>query len=124
MDHLAGALEPVGGRRAGADDGPDPEEFPDVLGEAGRYGAVDPSLLALSLAHLSRPLLIESAVLGERIYFCADEIQTETVKASGLVTYTAAELEELLRVATTPEGLRTVHLNRCEFAGRTVGGGC
>jgi hypothetical protein len=77
-------------------------------------------LLALPLADLPRPLLVESAVLGERVYLCADETQAETVKASGLATYTAAEVRGLLRAGTTPDGLRAVHRVKREFRGQIV----
>lgn len=101
---------------------PGPVGDPDVPGEAGRYGKADAALLALPLDHLPRPLLVESAVLGERIYLCADDRQAEGVRASGLVTYTADEVDELRRTGMTPEGMRAVHEAKRWFPGRVVRG--
>ncbi len=77
-------------------------------------------MLALPLDRLPRPLLIESAVLGDRLYLCAAAAQAATVKGAGLVTYLPAEVTELVRAGTTPDGLRIVHPVKRAFPGRIV----
>lgn len=108
----AGAVEAPGCRKGAEASGTDDT--------GSRYSHVDPALLALPLDRLPRPLLVESAVLDEQVYLCADEARAEAVKASGLVTYTAAEVAELVRAGTTPEGLRTVHAVKRQIWGRIV----
>ncbi len=80
-------------------------------------------LLATPLRDLKAPLPVDSAILGERIYFVANDHQAATVRGQGGVAYTPAEVEILweLHQAVAPEvwgrRLKLIHEAKLRFEG-------
>jgi hypothetical protein len=81
-------------------------------------------LLERPLASLSEPLEVASAVLGETVFFVADEQQAEAIRAKGGTPYTSSEVAILrdLYAAVRPEvcaeRLRLIHVAKKRFQGK------
>ena len=83
-------------------------------------------LLATPLHKLTAPLPVDSAILGERIYFVATDHQAATIREQGGVAYTPAEVEILweLHQAVAPEvwakRLKLIHEAKRRFEGAII----
>jgi hypothetical protein len=82
--------------------------------------------LTIPICNLTAPLPLESSVLGEMVYFVANDQQAAVVRAKGGIPYTAEEVDVLwaLYQVSAPEAwrenLRLVHEAKRRFAGTII----
>ena len=81
-------------------------------------GGEDNDLLETPQAKLTRPLLIESAYLGERLFLVANEAQE--IEQAGDVCYLPEEVRSLLAKGMDEEGLRKIHAVKKIFHGARI----
>ena len=78
------------------------------------------------LCELSAPLLVQSSILGERVYFVANDRQAAEVWAKDGIPYSPEEVALLWKLyeAVTPEvwaeRLKLIHAAKKAFIGSTI----
>ena len=81
-------------------------------------------LVATKLKDLTEPLPVASTILGETVWFCANDHQAAAIQAKGGTPYTPPEVAILrdLYAAVKPEvwaeRLRLIHQAKKEFQGK------